>query len=467
MRRRAINLLFMGAAALAATSLTSCSGGDTLLFLNWGEYVDETLLDAFEEKYNCTVQMDLGESNEIFYSKVKGGTTVYDVVCPSDYMVEKLYANDLLEELDWSLLPNVQKDDLRDYVKQIYTDMDTNLIQNLGDDYTTGTIYNYFVPYLSGTWGIMYTTEKDGIEEAVTNNSVNQWGSLFDRSTLPARTKVAMYDSANHVYNAVCKFISKTDVANAADFDCTKELSQSNLDYIESVIKKMDYNAWGTDTIKKDIVAGNIDLGFMWTGDFLYYYAENAANICMDAYLEGDIEIGDVKNFLDVVTSDTRDYTVGKNTYSIGFDFYIPDDTVAFCDNLVIPKESAHKDLAYKFIDFMSSDSALIDEDDAESEVTPAFSNTYYVDYDAPYNYLYDELVDLTSTEFTDEVAAEFDPDDGDPYDSDLYWLFYDYVIGVSFDKYYPKNEIKGSILAMFDRKYVNKINTTLNNARV
>ena len=167
MRRRAINLLFMGAAVLAASSLTSCSSEETLLFLNWGEYVDETLLDAFEEKYNCTVQMDLGESNEIFYSKVKGGTTVYDVVCPSDYMVEKMYANDLLEQLDWSKLPNVKRDDLREYVKQIYQDMNTNLVQNLGDDYVSGTIYDYFVPYLSGTLGIMYTTAKEGIEEAV------------------------------------------------------------------------------------------------------------------------------------------------------------------------------------------------------------------------------------------------------------------------------------------------------------
>ena len=61
-------------------SVTSCSQRMTLLFLNWGEYIDESLLDAFEEKYNCNVLMDLGESNEIFYSKVFAGTTVYDVV---------------------------------------------------------------------------------------------------------------------------------------------------------------------------------------------------------------------------------------------------------------------------------------------------------------------------------------------------------------------------------------------------
>ena len=49
--------------------LASCSNRQILLFLNWGEYIDESLIEAFEEKENCTVVMDLGESNEIFYSK--------------------------------------------------------------------------------------------------------------------------------------------------------------------------------------------------------------------------------------------------------------------------------------------------------------------------------------------------------------------------------------------------------------
>ena len=111
-----------------------------------------------------------------------------------------------------------------------------------------------------------------------------------------------------------------------------------------------------------------------------------------------------------------------------------------------------------------------------EEESSPAFTNTYYVDYDAPYNTVYNDLVALADTEiFTQEVADEFDPKDGDPYDSDLYWLFYDYAIGLSFAKYYENDEYleannlepKGNILALFDRKYVNRINVTFNNARV
>ena len=74
--------------ALAGCSKTYANG--EVYVYNWGEYIDESLLDAFEEQNNCNVLMDLGESNEIFYSKVFAGTTVYDVVCPSDYMVQKM-----------------------------------------------------------------------------------------------------------------------------------------------------------------------------------------------------------------------------------------------------------------------------------------------------------------------------------------------------------------------------------------
>ena len=122
MKKKLTSLFLIFACALVLT-LTSCSRDDVLLFLNWGEYIDEELIEAFEEEYNVTVNMDLGDSNEVFYSKVKSGTTIYDVVCPSDYMVEKMYEKNLLEELDFSKLEfsgyNPQSDNIRYGVKQI------------------------------------------------------------------------------------------------------------------------------------------------------------------------------------------------------------------------------------------------------------------------------------------------------------------------------------------------------------
>ncbi len=431
-------------------ALTSCGGKEKLLFLNWGEYIDDTMISAFEDKYNCIVLMDLSESNENFYSKVRTGTTVYDVVCPSDYMVEKMYRNDMLAEIDFSKIKSYSKNEgLKKGVQKIMTQMQ----EDCDEDIT-----NYFVPYLWGTWGIMYSTEKEGLEEVVTNSS-NEWECLFNREALPDGTRIAMYDSHQHAYYAACQYLGDA-------FPYNEELPQSKLNKIKALIKNVSYDAWGADNIKKDIVAGNLDLGFMWTGDFLYYYCEEAASTVMEAYLNKDIDYTEFKAMLDTILSDERIYRTNNKQYSIGFDLYIPESTIAFCDNLVITKDASNKDLAHKFIDFMSSYNEAYIKNEVEVNVSPSYSNAYYVCYDTPFISVYNDIVSLSNTDFNSDSIEGFD-NSSNPYDSDLYWSFYDYAIGIAFTKYYSLDLAKGSILPSFDRSYIDIINTTLNNARV
>ncbi len=447
--RKKISILFLFAVFLSLC--TSCTKRDVLLFLNWGEYIDEQMLEEFESMYNCEVYMDLGESNEIFYSKVRGGTTSYDIVVPSDYMVEKMYKNDMLAEIDFTKLKNFSKENVMPGVKGIAETLEQK----------APGITNSYVPYLWGTWGIMYSTLKEGLEQAVIR-SENEWSSLFDRSSLPSGTRVAMYDSHLHAYYAACRYLG---------IDPDQPLEKKKLNQISSLIKSMKYDAWGTDDIKKDIVAKNKDLGFMWTGDFLYYYSENTANVVMDAYLANDISIQEVHDMVEVLTGTSRIY---KDKYQIGFDIFIPKDTVAFCDNFVIPKDSSHKELAHQFIDFM------IGRKEGKHEVDPGFANTYYVSYNTPYMDVYKDIRNLENVEFTNEDATLFQTEKTsgvDAYDSSLYWKIYDMAIGISFGKYYkaeehillPDGSIKkyrGNILPCFERNYINQINTTFNNAK-
>ncbi|MDE6584619.1 MAG: hypothetical protein K2K15_04370, partial [Anaeroplasmataceae bacterium] len=112
---------------------------------------------------------------------------------------------------------------------------------------------------------------------------------------------------------------------------------------------------------------------------------------------------------------------------------------------------------------------------EGENEVDPAFSNTYYVSYNAPYVDLYDDITALKDVTFSNEDIVDFTTSGA--YDSDLYWKIYDAAIGIAFEKYYPKEEkiilpdgntksYKGDILATFPRKYINSINSTFNNAK-
>lgn len=92
-------LLLMVLISIISVFASGCSGKETLLFLNWGEYINYDMVEAFEKEYNCNVIVDLADSNELFYAKVKSGTTAYDLVCPAEYMAEKMYLNGLLQPL--------------------------------------------------------------------------------------------------------------------------------------------------------------------------------------------------------------------------------------------------------------------------------------------------------------------------------------------------------------------------------
>lgn len=135
--------------------------GTKLYVYNWGEYIsdgEDDSLDvnaAFEEKYGIEVVYDNYDTNEVMYSKLKGGGVLYDVVIPSDYMIERMIAEDMLEKLDFSNIPNYK------YIHEKY--------RNLAHDPTN----EYSVPYTVGMVGLIYNTKM--VEEAP-----DSWTALWD-----------------------------------------------------------------------------------------------------------------------------------------------------------------------------------------------------------------------------------------------------------------------------------------------
>ena len=124
-RREAIAL---GAAALggaATLGLGGCggdggdsgNGGKKVVYVyNWGEYIDESVIEQFTEETGIEVVYDTFETNEVMYPIIEQGQTVYDAVCPSDYMIQKMIANNLLAEINFDNIPNIE------YIGQEYID---------------------------------------------------------------------------------------------------------------------------------------------------------------------------------------------------------------------------------------------------------------------------------------------------------------------------------------------------------
>ena len=111
--KKFIALLLCG--ILTATALTGCgsssSAGENgeVIVYNWGEYIDPDTITMFEKETGIKVVYDEFETNEIMYPKVEAGSSAYDVVCPSDYMVQKMIENDLIQELTLQYNKNRQQ----------------------------------------------------------------------------------------------------------------------------------------------------------------------------------------------------------------------------------------------------------------------------------------------------------------------------------------------------------------------
>ena len=85
---------------------TSLQDNGQVIVYNWGEYLDPDVIDIFEAETGIEVIYDEYETNETMYPKIESGATQYDVVCPSDYMIQKMIENDLLAEIDFNNVPN-------------------------------------------------------------------------------------------------------------------------------------------------------------------------------------------------------------------------------------------------------------------------------------------------------------------------------------------------------------------------
>ena len=122
---------------------------------SWGEYIDTDLIDQFEEATGIRVNYQTADSNETLYSLLKSGGADYDVIVPSDYMIGRLIAEDMLEPLDYSQIPNF--------------DLIDDRFKNLSYDPEN----RYTVPYTWGTLGIIYNA-------AVVDEEITSWGALYD-----------------------------------------------------------------------------------------------------------------------------------------------------------------------------------------------------------------------------------------------------------------------------------------------
>ncbi len=164
-------LLFFASRSLESAGTKGSE--DTLTVYNWGEYIDPELIDAFEEETGIHVIYETFDSNEAMYTKVQQGGSSYDVAVPSEYMIETMIEDDMLVELDHSLLPNLKN------IDPYFLDL----------PFDPGNKYS--IPYFWGTVGIVYNPTM--VPDDLTFES---WEDLWDERL---KGKVFLVDGSREV----------------------------------------------------------------------------------------------------------------------------------------------------------------------------------------------------------------------------------------------------------------------------
>ena len=137
----------------------SATNGEVNVY-NWGEYIDEELLDKFTEETGIKVNYDTYSDNESLYSMLSSGSANYDVVIPSDYMISRMIDEDMLEELNFDNIPNFQ------YIDDAYKGLEYDPEDRYSVAYTWGTvgiIYNTtMLDYVPDSWSVLWDENLSG-----------------------------------------------------------------------------------------------------------------------------------------------------------------------------------------------------------------------------------------------------------------------------------------------------------------
>jgi len=302
-------LLILAAAVAAAVSCSS-NREQILKVYNWSDYIDETSIALFENWYkeqtgeDITVVYQTFDVNETMLSKIEKGKEDYDVVCPSDYIIERMLNNGLLLPLDFASIPdsiNYIKNNKSPYIHDMFKSINPNIDAN-----------DYSVAYMWGTTGILYNTDEVTAEEAGT------WDIIRNPKFAG---RVLIKDAPRDVYGPVLIYLKQKELKDSTVTlqELMHDSSDESIAAVEAYLKEVKEGVlgWEADFGKDQMTKNRGVVSLNWSGDAVWAIDEAA-------------EVG------------------------VNLDYVVPEEgSTVWFDGWVIPKYAKNVKAATYFIDFM------------------------------------------------------------------------------------------------------------------
>lgn len=344
-RKISLALVLLLLCSFALGGLAGCSYADesnTLVIYNWGDYIDEDLEEEFEAYYFEVTGKPLDivystfETNEIMLTAIEKGEEKIDLICPSEYAIQKLMEGGHLKKLDYSRISTYSNidQDIYNKVSEVFTGIK---VPDVGEN---ESMVDYFVPYMWGTLGILYNTD------VITEEDLNEgYGLLWNSGNNPElQGKILMKDSIRDSYVAGVMRLKETNrlpkgYENRSVQELINNVDDAMLTAVEEILTEQNavLKGYEVDFGKAQLTSGRAYADLAWSGDALwamedaenldYFVPEIGGNIWFDGW----VMLNDAQNvdaaymFLDYVC---RPDIAMRNAMAIGYTSGIDKDVV-------------------------------------------------------------------------------------------------------------------------------------------
>lgn len=308
--KKLLTLLTASIALMASVTLSAKDREHTLKVYNWSDYIAEGVLDDFKAWYKEVTGEEIDviymtfDVNEAMLSKIEKGHEDYDVVCPSDYIIERMLNNNLLLPLDFAAIPdslNYIVKNRSPYIEKIFRDINPRINAN-----------DYSVAYMWGTTGILYNPAYVTREEAST------WDVIRNPKFAG---KILLKDAPRDVYAPVLIYLKQDELKSGKVTlqDLMQDSSDESLAAVEAYLMECKPGICGfeADLGKEQMTKNRAYVSLNWAGDAVWAIEEAA-------------EVG------------------------VELDYIVPEEgSTVWFDGWVIPKYAKNISAATYFINFM------------------------------------------------------------------------------------------------------------------
>lgn len=256
-----IIMLFISIVMFCGCSSNKETSSNTITVYSAGDYINPEVLTMFEEETGIKVVYEEYDTNEVMYTKINAPNSTYDVICTSDYMIQKLISEKKLQTINFNNIENYK------YISKDILSLSKQFDPNL----------NYTVPYCYGTVGILYNSK------FVSKDEVKTWNVLWDPKY---RDEILMPDSMRDILAVALK--KNHFSLNTANEEELKKAEKDLIDQKELV------QAYVIDQVKDKMVAEEAKLAVIYSGDALftkeynealdYYVPDEGSNIWIDTW---------------------------------------------------------------------------------------------------------------------------------------------------------------------------------------